>query len=161
MLLHGQAAADESWRNISIRRTALASLWRSIKCSDRSRSVSARTRFKWYETNRNRSDSSRFSTRSRFTRFLRFSKCFCFLILDLLADSLFDTILLLFLSSTTDVTGPTGSTVGFRVWLSSEDVTFGFSSNSSEPAASGWGGGLPSGAMTSKSSPSLRKVNIS
>lgn len=80
----------------------------STVCSARRRTLSVLTRWTWYDTYRNRFVSSRFSTLSRFTWFLRFSKCFCFRILDRLADSRFDSIRLRFRSSTTE-TGRFGS----------------------------------------------------
>uniref|UniRef100_A0A7C9CMG3 Uncharacterized protein n=1 Tax=Opuntia streptacantha TaxID=393608 RepID=A0A7C9CMG3_OPUST len=52
--------------------------------------------------NRNRFTHSRFCVFSRFTWFLRFSRCLCFLILDRLADSRFDIIRFLFRSSIMD-----------------------------------------------------------
>lgn len=52
--------------------------------------------------NRNRFAHSRFCVFSRFTWFLKFSRCLCFLILDRLADSRFEIIRFLFRSSIVD-----------------------------------------------------------
>ncbi|KAM7262738.1 hypothetical protein ACFE04_000421 [Oxalis oulophora] len=76
-----------------------------MKYSDWSRSLSVRTRWLWYKTNLNRFANSRFSTLSRFTWFLWFSKCLCLRMRDLLADSRFDIIRLRFRSLVTGWTG--------------------------------------------------------
>lgn len=75
---------------------------RSIADSNRSRSFSLRTSWLWCVTKRSRFIISRFPTLSRFTWFLRFSRCFCFRMRDRLADSRFDIIRLRFRSSITE-----------------------------------------------------------
>ncbi|KAF7136357.1 hypothetical protein RHSIM_Rhsim08G0090700 [Rhododendron simsii] len=67
--------------------------------SDRNRSFSLLTRWPWCVTIRSRFSSSRFPILSRFTWFLRFSRCFFFRIRDRLADSRFEIIRLRFRSS--------------------------------------------------------------
>ncbi|GAU18444.1 hypothetical protein TSUD_231810 [Trifolium subterraneum] len=67
--------------------------------SNRSHSFSVRRQLKWYSKNCNMLFNSRFSALKRFIWFRKFSRCLCFLILDLRADSRFDIILLRFRSS--------------------------------------------------------------
>ncbi|KAK2426340.1 hypothetical protein P8452_41025 [Trifolium repens] len=67
--------------------------------SNRSHSFSVRRRLKWYTRNCNVLFNSRFSALNRFNWFRKFSRCLCFLIRDLRADSRFDIILLRFRSS--------------------------------------------------------------
>ena len=77
----------------------LATFWRSKVRSECNHSFSVRRRFKWCRTNCNRLLSSRFSTLHLFNWFRRFSRCLCFRILDLRADSRFDIMRRRFRSS--------------------------------------------------------------
>ncbi|EYU44519.1 hypothetical protein MIMGU_mgv1a016758mg [Erythranthe guttata] len=88
------------WRTRSSWRMS-QSLCRRTAASDMRYSFSDRTIWDWCTTNRSRFISSRFPALSRFAWFLKFSVCFCFLILDRRADSRFDSMRLRFLSSTT------------------------------------------------------------
>ncbi|GFY86655.1 hypothetical protein Acr_05g0002940 [Actinidia rufa] len=63
-------------------------------------------RSQWCVTNSSRFVSSRFPTLKRFTWLLKFSKCFCFLMRDRLADSRFDNIRLRFRSSIVEFIWP-------------------------------------------------------
>lgn len=118
ILLHGHADVD-CWRCLVIKIWRVSdSFFRSILHSDRSQSFSVRTLWQWYKTIRNRFVSSRFSTLSRFTWFLRLSMCFCFRIRDRLADSRFDTIRLRFLSSMAGTGGFGSSEPEFEFELS-------------------------------------------
>lgn len=101
-LLHGHAEEANccwSWRTSKTCRMS-HSFCRSITDSDRSRSLSLSTSWLWCVTKRSWFIMSRFPTLSRFTWFLKFSKCFCFLMRDRRADSRFDIIRLRFRSST-------------------------------------------------------------
>lgn len=102
------------------------SLRRSMLCSNRSRSLSVLTCWQWCKTNCTRLVSSRFSILSRFTWFLRFSKCLCLRMRDLLADSRFDIMRLCFRSSTRAAGGFGSSEPEFEL------VTFRFRFGSSE-----------------------------
>lgn len=88
------------WSCLRIRiRLNSENLNRSISCSVTSLLLSVFTCWRWYITNRSRFPSSRFSRSSWFTWFLKLSMWLCLRILDRLADSRFDSILFLFLSS--------------------------------------------------------------
>lgn len=102
-LLHGHATENNcSWIWRASKSWCISLIfWRSICDSDLSRSFSVRTSWLWCATQRNPFNMSWFSILSRFTRFLRLSRCFCFLIRDRRADSRFDTIRLRFRSSIT------------------------------------------------------------
>lgn len=103
LLLLNPHAEVESWCwSCRTRRTwrMSQSLCRSSDDSARRRSLSDWTRWQWWETNRNRFKSSRFPNRSRFTWFLKFSRCFCFRMRDRRADSRFEIMRLRLRSST-------------------------------------------------------------
>ncbi|KAE9466765.1 hypothetical protein C3L33_01327, partial [Rhododendron williamsianum] len=100
VLLHGHAGAENGWSSRTSKTCCMAhSLCRSMADSDRNRSFSLLTSWPWCVTTRSRFSSSRFPILSRFTWFLRFSRCFFFRIRDRLADSRFEIIRLRFRSS--------------------------------------------------------------
>lgn len=87
------------WENmVSKVRYRSISLAKRAMDSDLRRSFSADNRRWWCMVNPSRFFNSRFSIFIRFNWFVRFSACLFFLILDRLADSRFDFILLNFLS---------------------------------------------------------------
>lgn len=119
IILHGHA--DEN--GCTCWKTKFWLMWcsfcRSTVRSDRSQSFSVRTRFNWCKRNCKPLFISRFSTLNRFTWFLNFSRCLCFRMRDLRADSRFDIIRLRFRSSIIDANRfeLTGSGFSSSAWV--------------------------------------------
>jgi len=109
-VLHVHAGEMGCWNCWKIKIwVKLATFWWRWVRWDRSHSFSVRRRLQWCRTNCNRLFSSRFSTLHLLNWFRRFSRCLCFLMRDLRADSRFDIMRRSFRSSITDTTGGSGS----------------------------------------------------
>lgn len=122
------------WSCLRIRiRLISENLNRSISCSVTSLLLSVFTCWRWYITNRSRLPSSRFSRSSWFTWFLKLSMWLCLRILDRLADSRFDSILFLFLSSVIS-----GLISLFRLWFCSPESGLAMAVNCSGSSGSGF-----------------------